>query len=101
MTNPLSGTLLDENVDISLGDLCRACRINIEQIQLLVEEGVIEPRGHAPSEWRFQRVSIRQVRRVVRLEQDLGVNLAGAALAIELLDEIDRLKARLRRFEDL
>jgi thioredoxin-like negative regulator of GroEL len=30
------------------------------------------------------------------LERDLGVNLAGAALAVDLLDELERL--RLRRF---
>jgi chaperone modulatory protein CbpM len=34
----------------------------------------------------------RRVRTVVRLQRDLGVNLPGAALALELLDRIDELQ---------
>jgi chaperone modulatory protein CbpM len=34
------------------------------------------------------------------LRRDLGVNWAGAALALDLLDELQELRARLRRFED-
>jgi hypothetical protein len=37
--------------------------------------------------------------RAMRLRRDLGVNLAGALLACDLLDRIDVLEARLRRYE--
>ncbi|MFA5631754.1 MAG: chaperone modulator CbpM [Porticoccaceae bacterium] len=94
--NPRSVILGDEGL-LSLAELCRLCRVNADQIQLLVEEGVLEPSGAGPGQWRFESLCILRVRRVVRLERDLGVNLAGAALAAELLDEIDRLRARLRR----
>jgi len=40
---------------------------------------------------------VRRVRCAQRLEQDLGVNVAGAALAIDLLEELERLCAHLRR----
>jgi chaperone modulatory protein CbpM len=30
------------------------------------------------------------------LQRDLGINLAGAALALQLLDEVEALRARLR-----
>jgi hypothetical protein len=33
------------------------------------------------------------VRRALRLQHDLELNLPGAALALELLDEIERLRA--------
>jgi chaperone modulatory protein CbpM len=32
----------------------------------------------------------------LRLQRDLDIDLAGAALALELLDEIESLRARLR-----
>jgi hypothetical protein len=35
----------------------------------------------------------------MRLRRDLGVNLAGALLACDLLARIDELEARLRRYE--
>jgi chaperone modulatory protein CbpM len=39
------------------------------------------------------------VQRVLRLQHDFGVNLAGAALALDLLEEIERLR-RVQRSSD-
>ena len=33
----------------------------------------------------------------MRLQRDLGINLAGVALVMDLLDEIEELRGRLRR----
>jgi chaperone modulatory protein CbpM len=38
--------------------------------------------------------------RAMRLRRDLGLNYAGAVLAVELLDRIDQLERRLGRYED-
>jgi len=93
----ISGPILDESVELTLSELCRACELPAEEIITLVEEGVIEPRG-GRTQWRFSGICVRRVRKVYTLERDLGVNLAGAALAVELLEEIERLQAQLRRF---
>lgn len=95
----LSGELLEEDIELTLGELCRACRLPAERVFELVDEGVVEPLGREPAQWRFQAVSIRRVRCVQRLESDLGVNVAGAALALDLLEELERLRARLRGLE--
>ena len=95
----LSGDVLEEEVELTLADLCRACRLPAEQVFELVEEGIVEPLGRDVSQWRFQGVSVRRVCCAVQLRRDLGVNWAGAALALELLDELHMLRARLRRFE--
>ncbi len=99
MKKEISGAILDESVELTLSELCRACELPAEEIIALVEEGIIEPRGGAQIQWRFSGICVRRVRRVYSLERDLGVNLAGAALAIELLEEIERLQARLMRLE--
>jgi chaperone modulatory protein CbpM len=96
----LSGEVLEEDVELSLADLCRACELSAERIFQLVDEGLLEPRGRNPQQWRFHGRSVRRVRCVIRLEQDLGVNLAGAALALELLEELQRLRARLSRYPE-
>ena len=95
----LSGEVLEDEVEMSLADLCRACRVPTKRVVELVEEGVIEPLGREPAQWRFRGVSVRRVRCAWRLEQDLGVNIAGAALALDLIEELERLRMRLRRFE--
>jgi chaperone modulatory protein CbpM len=94
----LIGMLLDEGDELTLGELSRACRVHAEWIIELVDEGVIEPHGNELASWRFSQPCLRRVRTVLRLQRDLGVNLAGAALALDLLEEIDSLRRRLARF---
>ncbi|HFE37000.1 MAG TPA: MerR family transcriptional regulator [Gammaproteobacteria bacterium] len=96
----LTGEVLEEDVELSLAELCRVCQLSAEQVFELVEQGLIEPLGRTPEGcWRFCGISVRRVRCAQRLRQDLGVNVAGAALALELLEELDYLRTRLRRFE--
>jgi chaperone modulatory protein CbpM len=95
----LSGDLLEEDVELSLAQICRACRLSAEQIVELVDQGVIEPSGREPVSWRFQGISLRRVHFTQRMQRDLGVNAPGAALALDLLEELEQLRSRLRRFE--
>jgi chaperone modulatory protein CbpM len=88
--------LLDETEEVTLADLTRACRVHAEWVLELVQEGVLEPLGPGGPQWRFAATSVVRVRKAQRLQRDLGVNLPGIALALELLDRIDALEARLR-----
>ena len=85
--------------ELSLADVCKVCGVSEEIVCEFVEEGVVEPTGAEPARWRFHSISIRRIRRAHRLEQDLGVNAAGAALALDLLDELEQLRNRLRKIE--
>ncbi|MGR8948328.1 MAG: chaperone modulator CbpM [Gammaproteobacteria bacterium] len=98
---PVSGVILDETIEISLSELCRACSTHSEWVISLVGEGVINPIGNDPNNWRFPGSSIRIVRTARRLETDLGVNLAGVALALDLLEEIEKLSMRVDRLSAL
>ncbi len=92
----LAGEVLDERIEITIVQLCRSCAVQAETIEAMVESGIIEPSGRRGHHLCFPANSIRRARIAVRLQRDLGVNLAGAALALELLERIDRLDARLR-----
>jgi len=100
LSSLLSGDIVEEDVDLTLAELCRISRLSVDQVVELAEYGVVEPHGREPRRWRFRGVSVRRVRRAARLQQDLGVNAAGVALALDLLEEIERMQMRLRRFED-
>ena len=95
----ITGFILEEQTELSLADLCRACAAQAARIVELVDEGVLAPAGSSPETWHFTGVHLQRARVALRLESDLGVNLAGAALALELLDELDSLRARLQRLE--
>lgn len=97
LSSLLSGDVLEEDVELTLAELCRACRVPAERVYELVDEGVAEPVGRDPMCWRFRGVSLRRVRFALRVQHDLGVNFAGAAMALDLLDELEQLRARLDR----
>ena len=96
-TTLLSGYILEEEIELTLADLCEACSIHAERVVELVEEGVLEPVGPNTTKWRFSGVSLRRARTALRLQHDLEVNLAGVALILDLMDEIASLKAQLNR----
>ncbi len=92
----ISGFILEEQTSFTLADLCRACQAQAELLVELVEEGVIVPSGDEPQVWRFTGVHLRHARVAIRLQRDLGVNPAGAALALQLMDELETLRQRLK-----
>ncbi len=94
-------TVLDERLSLTLGELCRACEVSAEYVLELVSEGLIEPGGNSPPEWRFSGRALARVQTILRLQRDLEVNLAGAALAVDLLEEVQRLRQRVRALEQL
>lgn len=96
---PLTGVILDEGYELTITEICRACGGSSEWVLELVEEGVLEPTERQREEWRFPASSLPRARTAMRLQRDLGVNLAGVALALDMLDEIDRLRTRLQRFD--
>ena len=92
----LEGQVLDEFNEISVVQLCRSCAVEAELVDRLVAEGILEPSRREGGTLYFAPSCIRRTRLVVRLRSDLGINLAGAALALELLERIDALESRLR-----
>ena len=94
-TDILTGIILEEEIHLSLRELCDACAVHAEFITELVNEGVIEPSGFDKSHWCFSGVSLHRIRAAKHLQRDLGVNLAGVALALDLLDEMQRLHTQL------
>jgi chaperone modulatory protein CbpM len=94
-TNAMTGTIFDEATEITIVELCKVCSVNKQTVDELIAEGILEPTD-GKDKTRLPYSSVRMTRTVVHLQRDLGVNLAGAALALDLLEQIDSLRARLR-----
>jgi chaperone modulatory protein CbpM len=91
----LDGIIVEDEIGISLAELCRVCQADAEWAITLVQEGILDPMDMASKQWRFSGVSLRRALIVRRLQQDLDVNLAGAALVLELLEEREIVHTRL------
>ena len=96
-TDAIQGPVVEEVIEFTLVELCQACSAQEEHVQAWVLEGVLAPVGESPQDWRFSGESLRRARLALRLARDLEVNPPGVALALDLLDEIAELRARLRR----
>lgn len=92
----LRGTLLNKHHRYSLAEFCQACGGDEQWIIALVEEGILDPTGTSQAQWRFGERSALRALRARRMQKDFELDLASLALVLELLDEIQSLRARLR-----
>ena len=86
--------------ELTMDELCRTCAVHTGYIVELVHEGIIVPAvlagsSSAPESWRFNSLHVRHIKVAWRLQHDLAVNLPGAALALQLLDELALLRAQM------
>ena len=95
-SSALRGSVVEEDVELTIVELGSACRASAQQIEVWVHEGVLQPIGPSPEGWRFGGESLARMRVATRLMQDLEINAAGVALALDLLDRIAELESRLR-----
>lgn len=93
--NRLQGELVEHSASIMQAELQRLCQVPQEFLLQLIDEGVIEPEldieGGSGVRY-FSAIHIQRVKRANRLNKDLGVNVAGIALILDLLDRIESLE---------
>ena len=92
----LPGEIFEEGAVLSVADLARMFAVEEQHIVALAEEGVITALEIESTEWRFSGADIRRARIALRLERDLGINLPGVALSLELLEELEQLRRERR-----
>ena len=95
------GQMLDETTWLELGDFCARLSVERNWVFELVDAGVLEPRGPEPEAWSFPASALIRARATARLMQDLGVNLAGVAVILDLVEERRRLVRRVEELERL
>jgi len=80
---------------IGLEEFCQACQVEADFVDLLIQEGMLAAaqRGAALG---FASAEIVRVRRIRRLQHDFEASLPAVALMLDLLDEIERLRAVTR-----
>ena len=86
----------EKQVQFSLFERSQACRAHSDRFVALVNEGALPPIGDGPQRWRFAGATLQRARTALRLTHDLALNPPVTALVLELFDQIDTLRARLR-----
>jgi chaperone modulatory protein CbpM len=97
MTQEFVAVAVDEAL-LSFDELTVTCAVSFEWVIEHVQAGVLlEAPDPDVSIWKFSGRDLRRARRIRDLERtfDAGPELAG--LVVDLLEETERLRARLRR----
>lgn len=90
----VAGLIVEEHTVFSFTALCRASGADGAQVHALVSEGLLDPTGHGPDEWQFSGPSLHRARNALRLARELDLSLHAVAIVIDLMAEIEALKAR-------
>jgi len=86
--------VLDDETRLEVAEFAQACGTSVTYVNELILEGVLIPRETAHG---FGGAEIARVRRVLRLQRDFDATLPSAAVILDLLEEIERLRTRLQR----
>jgi len=92
----IEGNVVENEVHMTIVELSHASRTPEDLIMSWVSEGVLSPTGSSPQDWRFSGESLRRAKTAAHLTHDLELNTPGVALALDLLDEIAQLRARIQ-----
>jgi len=101
VTQVLEARVLGEGDWIAASEICQLCRLELNSVLELAALGVMSSRERVPGEWQVPATALPRLRVVGRLMRDLGVNVSGAALALQLLEAQRELEVRLRHLERL
>jgi chaperone modulatory protein CbpM len=93
----ITGSVVEEEVHMSIVEISQATRTPEDLIMSWVSEGVLSPVCSSPEDWRFSGESLQRAKTAAHLTHDLELNTPGVALALDLLDEISRLRNQLVR----
>jgi chaperone modulatory protein CbpM len=100
-TERLQAQIVGEREWLDVTEICRACHLEREQLLEFAELGMVMPRGPEPGQWRLPAEDLPRLRVAGRLMRDLGVNVSGAVLAVELLEVQHDLERRVRLLTEI
>ena len=79
---------------VDLADVARRAGVRITVVRRYLEFGLFEPKPGPSEPQRYDPGDAARIAQAERLRRDLGLNVAGAVLACELLARIRNLEAR-------
>ena len=86
-----------EDACLTLEQLCAACALERDWVVFRVQEGLLPVTGTVIAEWRFSTAQLSRARRMREIERGFDAAPELAALVADMLEEMDALRARLRR----
>ena len=84
--------MVNDNIFYTTNAICHSHELNQDSINEMVAWGIAEPSGDKPEKWLFTHKDFVRIGRASRFRKELDINIPGAALALQLLEEIQNLR---------
>lgn len=95
----VQGVIIERSEPLSFTELCHAIALQDNLVIEMVEQHLIVPQGHSQEDWQFDDIALKRAKVAANFYHDLGMNLEGIALALDLLDKIEQLETQIRKLE--
>ena len=87
-----------EPEQLTLEGLAACAGVHPALIEYFVDYGLIEPMARTGRQWLFDTACLARLRIIERLRRDLGANLAGIAVILDLLDRLSALQREVEQW---
>jgi len=87
-----------ESEQLTLESLAACAGVHPALITYFVEYGLLEPITRTGTQWLFDTACIARLRTIERLRRDLGANLPGIAVILDLLDRLTSLQREVEQW---
>jgi DNA-binding transcriptional MerR regulator len=87
-----------EPEQLTLEGLAACAGVHPARIEYFVEYGLLEPIARTGTQWLFDTACLARLRMIERLRRDLGANLAGIAVILDLLDRLTALQREVEQW---
>ncbi len=84
--------MLNDNVFYTRNAVCHSYKLKPDTINEMVAWGIAEPSGNKPEKWLFTHEDFERIGRATRFNNELEINVPGAALALHLIEDIKNLR---------
>lgn len=98
------GQLMDEVSSISYVEICEKYQLSETELLDMMEHGLLEYPAQTLQKARCDQYALAKIQAACRLQQDLGLNMAGVVLVLDMLEELEQLRGEisiLRRHIDI
>lgn len=91
----IMGMLVDEQSSVSFLEVCEKQGISEDVLLDMLEHGLLPEVNSTDKQVEFDLTMLNRIQSACRLQVDLGLNVPGVVLVLELMDELKQLHSEL------
>ena len=93
--------IIAQDLNADMDQVCRLCGLESNELLDWVREGIADPQTQSGSGWQFSAREVRRVYVARRLKRDLDLDTRALPLVLDLIEELQVLRRRVRLLERL